>query len=115
MTQMQQHIVTLVRTSFVAAVFLMGSSVGHAEDTVRPGLGKTAKCESCHGIRGAAPLHGLIPKLCGQNKEYLAATLSQFQRGTRPQTIMHETTKKLSPALIKKIAAYFSKQSCTAK
>ncbi len=112
---MKQYIVALAQTSFVAAVFLMGSSVCHAEDAARPGLGKTAACESCHGPKGAAPLNGLIPKLCGQNEEYLEATLSRFQSGTRPQTIMHETTKQLTPDLMKQIATYFSKESCTTK
>ena len=112
---MHKNIVAVIRISFVAAVFLMGSSAGRAEDAVRPGVGKTAVCENCHGPKGAAPIHGLIPKLCGQNEEYLEATLTQFQDGKRPQTIMHETTKQLPPDLIKQIATYFSKASCTTK
>lgn len=112
---MQQSIDAVIRTSFVAAAFLIGSSVCHAEDAVRPGMGKTAVCENCHGPKGAAPINGLFPKLCGQNEEYLEATLIQFQDGKRPQTIMHETTKQLSPELIKQIATYFSKASCTTK
>ena len=111
---MQQYRIVIFSTSF-AALFLMGVSAVRAENTARPGGEKTTSCEQCHGLRGAAPVQGLIPKLCGQNAEYLEAQLLQFQDGRRPQPIMHATTNLLSKDIIKQLADYFSKQSCSQK
>jgi cytochrome c553 len=110
----QQYRIIVLSTSF-AALFLMGVSAVRAENTARPGGEKTTSCEQCHGLRGAAPVQGLIPKLCGQNAEYLEAQLLQFQDGRRPQPIMHATTNLLSKDIIKQLADYFSKQSCSQK
>lgn len=93
----------------------MGVSAVHAQTTARPGGENTASCEQCHGVKGAAPVQGLIPKLCGQNIEYLEAALIQFQDGSRRQPIMHATTKLLSKDLIKQLAAYFANAPCSKK
>ena len=111
---MQQYRTVILSTS-LAALFLMWVSAVHAENIARPGGEKTASCEQCHGVKGAAPVQGLIPKLCGQNVEYLEAQLLEFQDGRRPQPIMHATTRLLSKDLIKQLAVYFSKVSCLQK
>ena len=110
---MQQNKIVVLSAS-LAALFLMGVSTVQAQNT-RPGGEKTASCEQCHGPRGAAPVQGLIPKLCGQNAEYLEAQLIEFQDGRRPQPIMHATTNQLSKDIIKQLAVYFSKESCSQK
>lgn len=111
---MQQYKIVVLSTS-LAALFLMGVSAARAESTSRPGGEKTASCEQCHGSKGAAPVQGLIPKLCGQNVEYLEAALLQFQDGRRPQPVMHATTNLLSKDVIKQLAGYFSSASCSQK
>jgi cytochrome c553 len=103
----------VVLSSSLAALFLTGISVVHAADPGRPGGEKTAFCEQCHGPKGCAPVQGLIPKLCGQNSEYLEAQLLEFRDGRRPQPIMHATAKQLSPELVKQLADYFSKIPCS--
>ena len=60
-------------------------------------------------------MQGLIPKLCGQNAEYLEASLLQFQDGRRPQPIMQATTNLLSKDIIKQLAAYFANAPCSQK
>lgn len=105
----------VVLASSVAALFLMGISAVHAENTARPGGEKTAFCEQCHGANGCAPVQGLIPKLCGQNADYLEAQLIEFRDGRRPQPIMHATAKQLDIELVKKLAAYYSKIPCSQK
>ena len=109
---MQKYRIIVLSTS-LTALLLIGVSAVRAADTARPGAGKTAACEQCHGLRGCAPVQGLIPKLCGQNPEYLEAQLLEFQDGRRPQPIMHETTKQLSSTLIKQLADYFASASCS--
>ena len=111
---MQQYRIVVLSASF-AALFLMGVSAVHAENTVRPGGEKTASCAACHGPKGCTPVQGLIPKLCGQNAEYLEAQLLEFQDGRRPQPIMHATTKVLSKDLIKQLAAYYANVPCAQK
>ncbi len=111
---MPQYRIVVLSTS-LAALFLMGVSAVHAENAARPGGEKTASCEQCHGVRGAAPVQGLIPKLCGQNAEYLEAALLHFQDGRRPQPIMHATTNLLSKDVLKQLAAYFANAPCSQK
>ena len=111
---MPQYRIVVLSTS-LAALFLMGVSAVHAQNTARPGGEKTASCEQCHGPRGATPVQGLIPKLCGQNAEYLEAQLLEFQDGRRPQPIMHATTNLLSKDIIKQLAVYFANAPCSQK
>jgi cytochrome c553 len=106
--------ITVLLTSLVA-LLLLGVSAVHAEKTTRPGLGKTAHCEACHGDYGCASLTGLMPKLCGQNQEYLVMTLEQFRDGSRPSPIMREITKSLSDKLIRQLAIYFANAPTSAK
>lgn len=110
---MQQNKIVVLSAS-LAALFLMGASTVQAQNT-RPGGEKTASCEQCHGVGGAAPVQGLIPKLCGQNAEYLEAALVHFQDGRRPQPVMHATTTQLSKDILKQLAVYFSNSPCTKK
>jgi len=105
----------VVLSGSLSALFLMGISAVHAENTARPGGEKTAFCEQCHGPKGCAPVQDLIPKLCGQNAEYLEAQLLQFRDNRRPQPIMHATASQLSPELVKQLAVYYSKISCSQK
>ncbi len=106
--------ITVLLTS-LAALFLIGVSGVHAGQAARPGTGKTADCEACHGVNGCAPLTGLMPKICGQNKEYLVMTLEQFRDGSRPSPIMRETMKGLDDDLIEQLADFFSRVSTKGK
>ncbi len=54
-----------------------------------------------------------MPKLCGQNVEYLEMTLLQFRDGTRVSPIMSQTTKMLSDELIHELAVYFAQAPTT--
>ena len=103
-----QKLKIAVLSTFIVVLFLIGVSVAHAQKTTRPGGDKTAHCEHCHGPNGCEPLDGLIPKLCGQNQEYLEMTLIQFRDGTRVSPMMQQTTKMLSDRLIRQLAAYFA-------
>ncbi len=100
--------ITILLTS-LAALLLVGVSAVQAEQTKRPGAGKTADCEACHGVNGCSPMAGLMPKLCGQNKDYLVMTLVQFQDGSRPSPIMREATKGLSDELLDQLADFFAR------
>jgi len=67
-------------------------------------------CLGCHGIDGyknAYPMYS-VPKLEGQNPEYLAAALHGYREGDRAHLTMHAQASTLSDQDIADIAAYFS-------
>jgi cytochrome c553 len=67
-------------------------------------------CLGCHGIdgyRNAYPNYS-VPKLEGQNPQYLSAALHGYRDGDRAHLTMHDQASTLSDQDIADIAAYFS-------
>lgn len=67
-------------------------------------------CLGCHGIdgyRNAYPNYS-VPKLEGQNPEYLATALHGYRDGDRSHLTMHSQASTLSDQDIADIAAYFA-------
>jgi cytochrome c553 len=67
-------------------------------------------CLGCHGVEGyknAYPNYS-VPRLEGQNPEYLAAALHGYQSGDRSHITMHSQASTLSDQDIADIAAYFA-------
>jgi cytochrome c553 len=69
---------------------------------------KLAYCEDCHG-RAAQGFHGYypIPRLAGQQTEYLKNQLQAFIEHRRTNNIMFNVAHSLSPAMIDALAADF--------
>jgi cytochrome c553 len=77
-----------------------------------PHRGKEASytCLGCHGIDGyknAYPNYS-VPKLEGQNPEYLATALHGYRDGDRSHITMHSQTETLSDQDIQDIAVFFA-------
>ncbi|MFL6649749.1 MAG: c-type cytochrome [Sulfurifustaceae bacterium] len=71
---------------------------------------KSATCAGCHGITGwrnAYPAYR-VPKLGGQNAEYLVAALKAYQTKQRAHSTMQAIAATLSDEDIADLAAYFS-------
>jgi cytochrome c553 len=66
-------------------------------------------CASCHGGHGEGGANG-VPRLAGQNADYMGHALSMFKAGTRASAIMQPIARDLSDAEIVRLAEYFSKQ-----
>jgi cytochrome c553 len=66
-------------------------------------------CGACHGMRGEGAPTG-VPRLAGQNADYLAHALSLFKAGTRKSAIMQPIAGGLSDAQIRALAVHFSQQ-----
>ena len=67
-------------------------------------------CLGCHGIEGyknAYPDYS-VPKLEGQNPEYLAVALHGYRDGDRSHLTMHDQASTLSDQDIADIASYFA-------
>jgi cytochrome c553 len=67
-------------------------------------------CKGCHGIPGyfnANPAYH-VPKLGGQNADYLEVALQGYRRGTRGHATMQAQASSLSDQDIADVAAFFS-------
>jgi cytochrome c553 len=76
----------------------------------RRGKARSYTCLGCHGIdgyRNAYPNYS-VPKLKGQNPEYLAAALHGYRDGDRSHLTMHSQASTLTDQDILDIAAYFA-------
>jgi cytochrome c553 len=76
----------------------------------RRGKAISYTCLGCHGIDGyknAYPMYS-VPKLEGQNPQYLEAALHGYRDGDRAHLTMHAQASTLSDQDIADIAAYFA-------
>lgn len=67
----------------------------------------TSNCERCHGRDGLGR-GGTAPKLAGQSRAFLEATLTAFAGGLRPSGIMGPIAAALSPDEIARLAEHYA-------
>src|SRR5450631_472587 len=100
----------LLTTAFAIVV----STAAHAEDKATHAVpaqelkAKTDYCKTCHGVsgqgfRGAFPM----PRLAGQQPEYLKNQLSAFIERRRTNPVMFNVAHVLSPTMLKGLAEHF--------
>jgi cytochrome c553 len=80
------------------------------EGDVQRGADLAETCSGCHGIpgyRNAYPSFH-VPKLGGQNADYLEIALQGYRRGTRGHDTMHAQAAALSDQDIADLAAYLA-------
>jgi cytochrome c553 len=94
------------------AVALSFSATAQAQDkspvSAQDLQAKLAYCKTCHGLsgqgyRGANPM----PRLAGQQPEYLENQLHAFIERRRTNPIMNNVAHVLSPAMVTALAAHF--------
>jgi len=70
-------------------------------------IGQT--CTGCHGLPGAFNAHPAyhVPKLGGQNADYIEVALQGYRRGTRGHPTMQAQASSLADQDIADVAAYF--------
>ena len=106
------HLVMALQTAVLASAF---SSAGRAEDAKTADVSKRAVeakieyCKTCHGLagqgyRGASPM----PRLAGQQTEYLENQLLAFIERRRDNKYMYGVSHVLSPAMRAALAKHFS-------
>lgn len=102
---------SLLHAAIFAVVF---SAPGRAEDSPAPAVSpqqlqaKLVYCKTCHGVsaqgfRGAFP----IPRLAGQQPEYIKNQLQAFIEGRRRNPVMFRVAHVLTPAMIAGLVAHF--------
>ena len=71
---------------------------------------KVYTCTGCHGIPGYKNVypHYHVPKIVGQNYDYLVAALTEYQKGERSHPTMRAQAESFTAQDIADIAAYLS-------
>jgi cytochrome c553 len=72
---------------------------------------KNAMCVGCHGIVGyktGFPEVHRVPKLYGQNAQYIATALAEYKQGDRKHPSMRAVAQTLSPQDMADLGAYFA-------
>ena len=97
-----------------ATIAIVASASAHAEDKGKADFSqpelqaKIAYCKTCHGVsgqgfRGAFPM----PRLAGQQPEYLVNQLQAFIERRRTNPVMFNVAHVLSPSMLTALAAHF--------
>lgn len=71
---------------------------------------KAYTCTGCHGVTGwknAYPNYS-VPRIAGQNYEYVIAALTEYKKGERSHPTMRAQGESLSDQDIRDIAAFLS-------
>src|ERR1700680_3447315 len=101
-----------IASVFLTAAFLIAvSTATEAEDKAKADFSqqelqaKIAYCKTCHGVsgqgfRGSFPM----PRLAGQQPEYLTNQLQAFIDRRRTNPVMFNVAHVLSPAMLKALA-----------
>ena len=103
----------LLAAAFAVALSVVSLSA-HAQDKAAPGVSaqvlkaKTDYCKTCHGIegqgfRGSFPM----PRLAGQQPEYIADQLQAFIERRRTNPVMFNVAHVLDAAMVKALSEYF--------
>jgi len=99
---------TEVDMANLAAYFsaLPAVTAGGDDALAKAGQEKAAMCLGCHGQKGEG--HAAIPRLAGQQPEYLANQLQNFKQGIRKSGPMQAIAGNLSDTDMKELAAFFA-------
>jgi cytochrome c553 len=98
----------LVGLAAAAALFIVGSA--HAEGDKANGRKLVYTCAGCHGVEGYANAYPdyPVPRIAGQNEQYIINALHEYQTGDRTHPTMTAQAQSLSDKDIQDIAAYLS-------
>src|SRR6516162_8571216 len=98
----------LALTAALAAIFFITGANAQVVFSQQELQAKLAYCKTCHGLsgqgyRGANPM----PRLAGQQTEYLENQLRAFIERRRTNPIMNNVAHVLSPPMVSALAAHF--------
>jgi cytochrome c553 len=88
------------------ATVLAGLAAGTLASAAPPP--DAAVCVACHGMQGEGGAS--VPRLAGQDADYLTHALSLFRDGTREGVVMQAIARSINDAQSRALANYFSAQ-----
>lgn len=105
---------SILRLAWQAALLLvLFASAAHAQDTsafARQGgfEAKLQYCKTCHGLSGQGYMgYFPMPRLAGQQPDYIEAQLRAFIERRRTNSIMFNVAHVLSPAMLTALSTHF--------
>lgn len=105
-----------MRNLFLTAMLLSAASLmipmeaAHAAGDIESGKVKAYTCTGCHGIPGYKNVYPTyhVPKIGGQNYEYLVLALKAYRADERHHKTMTLQAQSLTDEDIADISAYFA-------
>ena len=96
----------------LAVALALPLTVG-AEGDPQEGKQKAETCLGCHAIESYTNVYPTypVPKLGGQNAQYVIDALKAYANGDRPHVTMHAQASTLSEKDMQDIAAFLSSQN----
>ena len=96
----------------LAVTLTLPLTVG-AEGDPQEGKQKAETCLGCHAIENYTNVYPTypVPKLGGQNAQYVIDALKAYANGDRPHVTMHAQASTLSEKDMQDIAAFLSSQN----
>ena len=93
----------------ISALLLVSGSLLASEGDATAGATKAYTCTGCHGVPGYNNVYPTykVPKLGGQNFEYLVSALLAYRNGERKHSTMELQAISLTDQDILDISAYF--------
>jgi len=102
---------TAVRGGLFALTAILGCvSAAQADGDAAAGRQKFYMCMGCHGIANYNNVYPTyrVPKLGGQNAQYITSALGEYKSGERSHATMHAQASSLSDQDIADIAAFLA-------
>ena len=102
----------------VAAAVLVSGIAQAADDNKVTVENRIAQCQGCHGIadwKTAFPEVYRVPKLGGQNANYIVAALKAYKSGERDFPTMRAIAGPLTDAEMQELAKYYAGGGAPAK
>lgn len=99
---------SLLSAAAVAVVCLVSAAPAVAAGDAARGRTIGYTCLGCHGIesyKNAYPTYS-VPRLRGQNHEYIVAALKEYRTGARPHATMHAHAATLSEQDMQDVAVF---------
>jgi cytochrome c553 len=100
---------------FTASLFVTAFLMSYSSNTLAAGDKEAGRitaytCTGCHGIPGYNNIYPTykVPKIGGQNYEYLVAALKAYRNGERDHPTMEVHASSLSDQEIENVSAYFA-------
>jgi len=102
-----------IRKTILSLSLCLASVHAFADGDYEAGKIKAYTCTGCHGIpnyQNTYPTYH-VPRIAGQNKEYVVSSLKAFRSGERKHKTMNLQAEALSDQDIEDIAVYLSEQT----
>lgn len=102
-----------IRNTLLTLLLCLVSFNAFASGDYKAGKIKAYTCSGCHGIPGYNNIYPTyhVPRIGGQNEEYLVISLKAFKSGERQHKTMNLQAEALSDQDIEDIAVYLSAQT----